>query len=48
MTSRPSPEQLDQVMDIVEHLLEAVYVLDGAAAALRKSTPPPRKKTVSS
>jgi len=44
---RPKPEQLDQVMDIVEHLLEAVYVLDSAAAALRKSTPA-RKKAASS
>jgi hypothetical protein len=44
---RPKPDQLDQVMDIVEHLLEAVYVLHRAAADLRKSTPP-RKRATSS
>jgi hypothetical protein len=36
---------LNRVMDIVESLLESVYVLGDAADSLRKSTPPrpPRK-----
>lgn len=35
----PTSEQLDHVMDIVENLLQAVYVLKDAAAELRKTTP---------
>jgi uncharacterized protein DUF4145 len=42
---QPKEEHLAHVMDIVENLLQAVYVLKGAAAELRKATPPrPRKK----
>lgn len=40
----PKKEQLASVMDIVENVLQAVYVLEGAAAELRKATPQ-RKKT---
>jgi hypothetical protein len=40
----PKKEQLNHVMDIVENLLQAVYVLQGAAAELRKSTPPRRSR----
>jgi hypothetical protein len=37
--------QIDAVMDIVENLLQAVYVLPDMAAELKRSTPPrpPRK-----
>ena len=35
----PTTENLSQVMDIVENLLESVYVLEKAAAAIRKATP---------
>jgi hypothetical protein len=35
----PKIDQLNQVMDIVENLLQAVYVLHGAAEELKKSTP---------
>jgi len=36
----PSISAVDQVMDIVENLLETVYVLPKAAEQLRKETPP--------
>lgn len=36
---KPSTEHLNQVMDIVENLLEAVYVLERAAVEIRKATP---------
>jgi hypothetical protein len=36
---RPNEETLAHVMDIVENLLEAVYVLEKSAEALRKATP---------
>lgn len=36
---RPKPEDLATVMDIVENVLQSVYVLEGAAAKLRKATP---------
>lgn len=45
---RPMEEQLLNVMDIVENLLQAVYVLQDAAAELRKATPPRRRKKQSS
>lgn len=35
----PNINQLNHVMDIVENLLQAVYVLHGAAEELKKSTP---------
>jgi hypothetical protein len=41
---QPSKEQLNHVMDIVENVLQAVYVLQGAAAELRKTTPRRRLK----
>jgi hypothetical protein len=43
----PTEEQLNHVMDIVENVLESVYVLGEAAAELRKTTPPkpPRPKS---
>jgi len=40
----PKEEELAHVMDIVENLLQAVYVLQDAAAELRKATPPRRRK----
>lgn len=42
----PSVEAVDQVMDIVENLLEAVYVLPKAAADLQKETPPRTKRNI--
>jgi hypothetical protein len=44
---KPTAEQLNHVMDIVEHVLQSVYVLEDAAAELRKTTPPkpPRPKS---
>ena len=36
--------QINQVMDIIENLLEAVYVLPGAADELKKTTPPRKVK----
>jgi hypothetical protein len=36
----PSAKTLGQVMDIVENLLQAVYVLSRAASELKKGTPP--------
>ena len=40
------PAQVNAVMDIVENLLQAVYVLPSMAQDLKKSTParPPRKR----
>lgn len=35
----PKPEQLHQVLDIVDHMLKAVYVLNPAAKELRQTTP---------
>lgn len=40
----PTAQQLNQVMDIVESILNQIYILPHAAAELKKSTPP-RKKT---
>jgi len=40
----PKQEEVSNVMDIVENLLEAVYVLEEAAEKLTKTTPP-RKRT---
>jgi hypothetical protein len=37
---RPDEKQLGDVMDIVENLLQTVYVLEVAAAKLKKTTPP--------
>jgi len=39
-----SPEEVDSVMDIVENMLQAVYVLPDVAKKLKKATParPPR------
>jgi len=37
---QPKEEELAHVMDIVENLLQAVYVLEDAAAKLRTTTPP--------
>ena len=36
----PSISDLNRVMDIVEGLLESVYILEDAATQLRKTTPP--------
>lgn len=38
-------DEVNAVMDIVENMLQAVYVLDEAAQKLKKATPPrpPRK-----
>ena len=36
---QPKKEQLNHAMDIVENLLQAVYVLEGAAEELKKSMP---------
>jgi len=36
----PTTKQLEQVMDIVESVLQQIYVLPQAAADLKKSTPP--------
>lgn len=36
----PTAKQLDQVMDIVESILQQIYVLPNAASELKKSTPP--------
>lgn len=36
---KPTTEQLNQVMDIVENLLQSVYVLEKSAAEIRKATP---------
>ncbi len=41
---RPSEEEVGHVMDIVENLLQAVYVLEGAARSL-ESKVPKRKKS---
>jgi len=41
---RPSTEQLNAVMDIVENLLAATYHLRSLAARLRQETPPRSKK----
>jgi len=41
---RAKPEHVEHVMDIVENLLQAVYVLEDAAQQLKESTPP-RKAT---
>jgi len=38
----PSPEAVNQVIDIVENLVEAVYVLSHAATELGRQTPPRR------
>jgi Arc/MetJ family transcription regulator len=40
---KPTIEHLNQVMDIVENLIQSVYVLDKAATEIRGSTP---KRTV--
>ena len=42
-----TPDVVNIVMDIVENLLQAVYVLQGAAQKLRKSTPPRLPRTPS-
>ena len=36
----PSAQEVNAVFDILENLLQAVYVLDRVAASLRKKTPP--------
>jgi len=36
---QPKKEHLDHVMDIVENLLQAVYILEEAADELKESTP---------
>ncbi len=41
----PSSEDVNQVMDIVENVIQAVYMLEGAAKSLAKTTPQ-RKKVV--
>ena len=43
----PSADEVNQVMDIVENLIQAVYVLNKTADELKKATPPrpQRKKT---
>lgn len=42
------PEDVNNVMDIVENLLQAVYVLPNATTSLRASTPPRPSRTVRS
>ncbi len=39
----PKQEEVSNVMDIVENLLEAVYVLEEAAEKLTKTTPPRKR-----
>jgi hypothetical protein len=42
----PKASEVNAVMDIVENLLHAVYVLPGMAQGLKKTTPPrPRRKS---
>jgi hypothetical protein len=42
---RPSSDDLNASMDIVEHLLQAAYVLPSAASRVKENTPPrPTKK----
>jgi hypothetical protein len=41
----PEPEDVEHVMDIVENLLEAAYILDKAAESLKRTTP--QKKQIS-
>ncbi len=40
----PKKDELAHVMDIVENVLQAVYVLEGAAAELRRATPQRARK----
>jgi hypothetical protein len=42
----PTAKQLDQVMDIVESILQQIYVLPNAATELKKSTPPRKKNAI--
>jgi hypothetical protein len=35
----PDPESLNHVLDIVENVLQSLYILGGAAAELRRTTP---------
>lgn len=37
------PEEVNQVMDIVENLLQAIYVLEPAARKIKTATPPRKK-----
>ena len=39
----PTSEELEQVMDIVEHLLRMVYALEESSAMLRRRIPPRRR-----
>jgi hypothetical protein len=41
----PTAKQLDQVMDIVENVLQQIYVLPNAAKELKMATPPRKKAT---
>jgi hypothetical protein len=41
---RPSPEDLNLVMDIVENVISQIYVLPAAAKQLKKSTPQRKKR----
>jgi hypothetical protein len=41
----PTPQQLNQVMDIVESILQQVYVLPHVAAELKRETPPRKKSS---
>lgn len=41
----PSAKQLNHVMDIVENVLQQIYVLPHSAAELQRSTPPRNKAT---
>ncbi len=43
---QPKADELAHVMDIVENLLQAVYILEHSADALRKATPQRRHKNV--
>jgi hypothetical protein len=40
----PRLEEVNLIMDIVENMLQAVYVLHDAAQKLKKSTPPRLKR----
>lgn len=41
---KPTPQELNQVMDIVENLLQSVYIFPKAAATIASSTPPRKVK----
>jgi hypothetical protein len=40
----PSPEDLTTLLDITEHIVEAIYIHGGKVAELRKSVPPRKRE----